>query len=379
MPWETLRAALDLALGGLHDDVELIFYGGEPLLELPLMQRAVAHTRDASSAGRLRFTLMTNGTLVDQKISGFLADHWFEVQLGFDGIPLAQHLRGKGTFAVLDGLLDRLRVEHPVWFSQKLAVSITLSSQMIPYLADSFDYFLEKGVPEIGIGPLFTHDTGWRTEHISALDEQFARIFRSSKHHYLRTGEVPLADFRKISSGSPHRPRVRSMCGAPAGQNLTVDVDGQVYGCVSFANSFQKFPGELLRDRLDAIGLGWLEDPELGQRLEAYTEAARATGLFTEKQEKYSSYGRCDDCRYLSGCTVCPVSIGHIPGNMDVKRVSDLQCAYNLVSLKYRDRFPRQTHPDDVLTGNAFIPEHMLELGRFAAFLKSRNRRERNL
>jgi hypothetical protein len=33
------------------------------------------------------------------------------------------------------------------------------------------------------------------------------------------------------------------------------------------------------------------------------------------------------------------MSIGHIPGNRDPNRIPDFPCAYNLVSLKYRDLF----------------------------------------
>ena len=88
--------------------------------------------------------------------------------------------------------------------------------------------------------------------------------------------------------------------------------------------------------------MGDLLDPRLPRRMAAYPAAARAAGIFHDKQDKYSSYGRCGECRYLSTCGVCPVSIGHQPGNDDPDRIPDFQCAYNLVALKYRERFPFQ-------------------------------------
>lgn len=359
MPWETLRAALDQALNARHGQVEVTFYGGEPLLEFPLIRRAVAHAQAASSSTKLSFALMTNGMVMSRRVTDFLVSQQIKVQLGFDGVPPAQNLRGEGTFDTLDKLLDRLRTEHTRWFSQKLSVSVTLSSQTICHLADSFEYLLGKGVREIGIGPLFTYDAGWKIERFEDLDHQFARIFRRSQCHYLRTGEVPLVDFRKTLRDAHPRPRSPQMCAAPEGKNLTVDVDGQVYGCVTFANSFQKRPGGFLSDRLNSMRLGLLTAPELPSRLDAYRVAAQRTGIFTGKEKKYSSFGRCGDCAYLDACMLCPVSIGHIPGNSDINRVSDLQCAYNLVSLKYRARFLRQPHAFDVLTGNPSIPEDL--------------------
>ena len=70
------------------------------------------------------------------------------MQLSFDGVPAAQDLRGPGTFAVLDRLLDRLREDHPDFFSEKLSVALTLVPSTIPFLADSIEYFLRKGVQQ---------------------------------------------------------------------------------------------------------------------------------------------------------------------------------------------------------------------------------------
>jgi hypothetical protein len=63
---------------------------------------------------------------------------------------------------------------------------------------------------------------------------------------------------------------------------------------------------------------------------------------------------------------VCPTSIGHIPGNTDPDRVPDNLCAYNLVSLAYKDRFPRQAGPLAFLSGRAPVPRFLRELRALA-------------
>ena len=52
---------------------------------------------------------------------------------------------------------------------------------------------------------------------------------------------------------------------------------------------------------------------------------------------------------YLTECMVCPVSIGHIPGNRDPHRVPDFPCAFNLVMLGARDRFQAAIDPRRIL------------------------------
>ena len=105
--------------------------------------------------------------------------------------------------------------------------------------------------------------------------------------------------------------------------------------------------------------MGSINDDGFAARYEAFPEAARSTGLFHNKRRKRSAYARCGECKYLGDCTVCPTSIGHIPGNSDPDRVPDFFCAYNLVSLEYRERFPGQRRPQELLRGPAGLAADM--------------------
>lgn len=147
-----------------------------------------------------------------------------------------------------------------------------------------------------------------------------------------------------------------------AGRALTIDVGGQVTGCVMFAGSYQSFPEGFLANRLDSMAMGGMEKSDFGRRLAAYPAAARKTELFNDKQDKYSSYGRCGDCVHLATCSVCPVSIGHIPGNTDPRRIPDFICAYNLVIHKYRSLFPSQPDALSILRGQSAVPDAMRKI-----------------
>jgi sulfatase maturation enzyme AslB (radical SAM superfamily) len=367
MEWETLRTALDIVLRSDPPEVAVLFYGGEPLLELPLIRRAVAHVTGARPTGkRVHYVMSTNGMLLDEETAVFLAEHRFETQLSFDGVPEAQAARGLGTHGKLDALLDRLRRDHPLFYRRDFRTSITLHSGNLHHLADSIGYFLDKRVARIDFGPLFTHDPGWTDAHMAELDRQLARVFERSVRHYEDTGEVPVEAFRKTTEPSRHAPQGRAMCGVGGGTSLAVDVDGQVTGCVTFADSYQRLPSELLKSRLDSMRMGDVRDEALPRRLALYPEATRAAGIFNGKHRKHSSYGRCGECRYLEDCSVCPTSIGHIPGNTDPDRVPDNVCAFNLVSLAYKDRFPRQPDPIAILAGRAPEPRLLRELRELA-------------
>jgi hypothetical protein len=97
-----------------------------------------------------------------------------------------------------------------------------------------------------------------------------------------------------------------------------------------------------------SLRLGDFREPGFAGRLERYPQAARAAGIFHDKAGKRSSLGRCGECAFLERCSVCPASIGHIPGNDDPGRVPDFPCAFNRVALGYQERFPP---PDQVVAG----------------------------
>jgi radical SAM protein with 4Fe4S-binding SPASM domain len=374
MDWDTLRAAVELLMRSRQPEVRLVFSGGEPLLQLPLIRRAVDYAESIRHPDRrFRYVISTNGVLLDGAAVDFLAARQFDIQLSFDGVRGAQRFRGARTFPVLDGALDRIRRDHPAFYDDHLSVSLTLTSASTPFLADSVAYFMRKRVKEIAISPTLTHDDGWRKGHIRGLDRQFRRIFKASLTHYLASGEVPVVMFRRSRGASGPRPRRLTLCGVGRGEVLTVDVDGQVLGCVTFADSMQAIGPGLLRESADAMRLGDLRDRRLDARLKRFPEVVQAAGVFNRKHDKYSSYQRCAECEFFTECGVCPASIGHIPGNSDPDRIPDSVCAYNLVAHRYRQRFPATPDPDDIVSGRAPFMSLMREM-QAAAKVARRNR-----
>ena len=229
--------------------------------------------------------------------------------------------------------------DQPEFFQSRCRVAIALSSRNLRYLAESVAYLLAKGVAEVGITPLLTHDPGWRPEMIDELADQVAAIAELSAAELGRSGAVPFLPFRRIhvrrntgGDGSP-------MCRAMVPEKAAGDVDGSVSRCVIFLESYQHIRPGLQRRCVEAARLGGIGDPRLSERLAGLPAALHAARAFDGKRDKHSGYGRCGNCRYLHRCCVCPACIGQIPGNRDPNRVSDLQCAVNLVLLAGRETF----------------------------------------
>jgi sulfatase maturation enzyme AslB (radical SAM superfamily) len=345
--WPTLRAALDLLLQSEKQEVSLTFYGGEPLLEFPLIERAICYVEAEKAPDKvLDFHIITNGLLLDRETVSFLARHKVETQISFDGTEAAQDLRAPGTFDRLDRLLVRLRETEIHFFNELCSVAITVSSHNVAHLAESFAYFLDRGVRTIAISPLVTHDPGWRPDLIEIAVEQIAAILQMSRLHHRRTGETPFVPFQTNNGDAPLENGRPAMCSAASPDELALGTDGRVHRCVMLVDSYQRIPDGPLTRRLEQLQLGDIRGPDLDRRLEAFPAAVAAAGIFADKRDKRSSYRKCDGCRYLHTCSICPVSICHIPGNEDPNRVADLPCALNLVVLAAREKFLGETRAE---------------------------------
>jgi uncharacterized protein len=337
--WPVLRRSLDAVLARSDGPVEIGFTGGEPLLALPLLKRVVAHVERGRERGAgLQWTLLTNGLLLSDATLDYLEAHQFRVDLSFDGIAPALAARGRALFPALDALLDRIREQAPAMWDSRLKIMVTLWPGAVPYVADSMRYFVSKGVKAMALEPAMGR-FDWPLARRDELNRQFQSVHDVSLDHFHRTREVPLALFRKKRPDDV-APPPEWLCLAPQGENLTVDVDGQVYGCVLASSTYQGEARSATRQAADALHVGAGDSADFPDRVSAMAAMAQRAGVFQHAGQRYSSYGRCADCRFVGRCMVCPLAPACDPSCDDPRRVSDFICAFNQVSLAWRDAFP---------------------------------------
>lgn len=89
MDWSIAKAAIDLLLDtpGRRTVKSLSFFGGEPLLNWPVIVESVNYAdAKAQAAGlRMSYSITTNGLALDQERATFMRDHHFGVMLSVDG------------------------------------------------------------------------------------------------------------------------------------------------------------------------------------------------------------------------------------------------------------------------------------------------------
>jgi len=242
---ETARRSIDLLMdeGGETGKVNLVFFGGEPLSNLPLIREAVAYAEERAKARGLRvdFSLTTNATLLTEEVVAYLDDHRFGITVSMDG-PKHLHdkrrvtIGGKGTYDVVarkvEMLLKRYR-SRPVGARVTLTAGVTEVETIFAHLKN------ELGFSEVGLAPVTSGDNALFNLNEGELAEVFAG-FRNLAEDY-RTAALDgrytgFTNIHKLVGDLTLGRRKSLPCGAGVGL-LAVDHAGDLHLCHRFTGS----------------------------------------------------------------------------------------------------------------------------------------------
>ncbi len=232
---ETARRYVDFLLekSGKSDRVFMTFFGGEPLLNFPVIESTVNYgLRRASECGKtIAFDLTTNATLLDDKKIRFLNDNRILVTVSIDG-PREVHdytrirADGTGTYETV------IRNVLPFLKSRPVPARVTLTRKSLK-VKEIIDHLLGIGFFEVGISPVDVteeDDLGLRDEEMATLSAEFARAadnyldmaIRGEYYGFTNVTNLLKQLHEGISKAYP--------CGA--GMRLYAgDPDGQLYMC----------------------------------------------------------------------------------------------------------------------------------------------------
>lgn len=110
MSFEVGKQALDFLIesSGSRTNLEVDFFGGEPLMNWDVVKQLVAYarSREKECGKKFRFTLTTNGMLLDDEVTEFCNKEMNNVVLSLDGRKevhdrLRKDYRGNGSYDVI--------------------------------------------------------------------------------------------------------------------------------------------------------------------------------------------------------------------------------------------------------------------------------------
>jgi len=231
------------AVSGRSKDVHITFFGGEPLLNKPVILSAIQYSQ---KLGRLHgkkvsYSMTTNGTLLDDTIIKLIKRFNFGLMVSLDGPPEVHNAQcltrdGRGSFdAAASGIKRLMRRRRSV------TVRCTMTHPA-PNIMDLIRFFEDFGFTRIVLGravnPINASPVDFTHKDFASCDRQEREEVIPWMVGKLAAGETPkyypYCDFVRRHEGedsirdiSPFR------CGACRG-TTTVGADGTLYPCHRF-------------------------------------------------------------------------------------------------------------------------------------------------
>ena len=122
MNFEVGKAAIDylIANSGNRRNLEIDFFGGEPLMNFDVVKQLVEYGREAEKARgkNIRFTITTNGVLLDDEKIKYINENMHNVVLSLDGRKevndnMRPTVNNKGSYDIIAPKFKKLVSERP--------------------------------------------------------------------------------------------------------------------------------------------------------------------------------------------------------------------------------------------------------------------------
>ena len=159
MSYEVGQKAIDYLLenSGHHRNLDIDFFGGEPLLAWKVVKQIVAYARSKEQEykKKFRFTFTTNGMLLNDEVTEFLNQEMYNVVLSLDGRKevhdrLRQTVNGKGSY---DHIVPKFKEFVRKRGDQEYYVRGTYTRNNVDFTNDIF-HIADLGFDKISMEPV---------------------------------------------------------------------------------------------------------------------------------------------------------------------------------------------------------------------------------
>jgi len=241
MSFDVGKAALDflIANSGTRRNLEVDFFGGEPMLNFEVVKEIVAYGRSLeSSAGKnFRFTLTTNGAILSDTAAAYINDNFDNVVLSLDGRKsvndaMRKFASGGGTY---DDILPKIRAFVDSRGDGNYYVRGTYTRHNLDFAADVL-HLADAGFRNISVEPVVAAanaDYAIREEDLPTLFAEYEKLAAALLERERQGRGVFFFHFEMDLGGGPCIAKRVTGCGAGS-EYFAVTPSGKLYPCHQF-------------------------------------------------------------------------------------------------------------------------------------------------
>jgi uncharacterized protein len=245
MDVETAQSSVDFLLAQSEGrrSVHITFFGGETLMNFPLLRHVVHYSREqADRKGvNIDFSLTTNATLLTPAIIDFLAENRVGVTVSIDG-PKEMNDKfrvfsnGRGSYEIMEPKIRELLARH---HTRPIAARVTMTSHAMDVFKIYRHLKHDLGFHEVGFAPVTTSPDRLYSINEPGMHQVFAQFGELAKEYLQFALRGELHGFSNVSDtlAELHQGVNKSHpCGAALGL-VGVGPSGDIAPCHRFVDS----------------------------------------------------------------------------------------------------------------------------------------------
>jgi uncharacterized protein len=247
MDLETGKKAFDfiVANSGNRRNLEVDFFGGEPLMNFEVCKQLVDYGRSLEEKHNkhFRFTMTTNGVLLDDETIDYLNEHMDNIVLSLDGRKnvndnMRPTTNGKGSYDVIVPNLKKMVEKRK---DKQYYIRGTFTAENLDFSEDVI-HFADLGFRQTSVEPVVTepeHPYALKEEHMEKINEEYEKLAEEYIKRHKEGNPFGFFHFEvDLTQGPCVVKRLRG-CGAGA-EYVSITPEGDIYPCHQFVGN-EKF------------------------------------------------------------------------------------------------------------------------------------------
>lgn len=271
MTLDTGKKALDflVASSGAAKNLEVDFFGGEPLLNIAVIKEMVHYARqmESSIGKRFNFTLTSNALLLDEDIEDFIIAHDISIILSLDGRPAIndQHRilkDGSGTYDLILPKIREMVAKKPV----SCYIRGTFTRCNLDF-CDDLRHLAEQGFDAVSLEPAVgpTNPYSVKASDLPVVLAEYDRLTDLLISFHREGRDFNFFHYNLDLQKGPCLAKRYSGCGAGV-EYLVVTPEGDIYPCHQFVGEKAFLMGNISDSQLDSRIAGKFSSNRLGDK-----------------------------------------------------------------------------------------------------------------
>lgn len=253
MPVDVGRAAVDFLIehSGSRRNLEIDFFGGEPLLNMELVRDVVdyARSKESKTGKNFRFTMTTNGVLLDDETADFINSEMYNVVLSLDGTRetndrMRKRVDGTGSY---DAILPRFKKLVQRRKDGQYFVRGTFTRHNLDFSKDVL-HMADQGFDRLSVEPVSgsaDRPYSLRMQDLPAIKREYQNLALTMIERKQEGKPFTFFHYEVDLSQGPCVIKRLKGCGA-GNEYLAVTPDGELFPCHQFVGKDEYLMGSVL-------------------------------------------------------------------------------------------------------------------------------------